>query len=350
MSTEYSIPFDENTLLHIETSHASKLKSAFEVLSHIIVEGNIVCTPEGLRSIEDDHFKTIKAQLDLIHFERYYCKERIVLSLPFTPLFRILKGVNENQIVVFKFDEQSRLSSKPALTCFIIGKCVFRWKIPFIIGEDTERTEIPLHLYETKIYLLSSEFQDKMKQLEKNGALISFSSLIDPTTNTQALHLSCDGLECIGDCYIPCSDDFKYDNVLEKKRVVSGEVYKLKTLNKITKATTLSKYVEIYLSSQEKDLIVVYPVGSIGTLKFSISPSIEKASEDEKIKIEQQTFERLEHLKESEQEHHLLEEFFNKTKKRKTEKHDIKPKRGQKKNQKEESTGKKQKKIIVKTE
>jgi hypothetical protein len=154
---------------------------------------------------------------------------------------------------------------------------------------DDENWDAITHSFDTVIQLESSLLQKLGRTHEKNGPAVRFSSF--NVDDKQYLVMHTPGEEADARTVIPCevseSDTLKIgdDEIpVQRKSAAKTDMFSLRTLNLMTKATSMSTFVELYLAEDYPPMIVRYRVGSLGHLSFMIAPKEEEAVDIEAIR------------------------------------------------------------------
>ena len=140
---------------------------------------------------------------------------------------------------------------------------------------DAEQLGIPDTPYKCNIKMPSDEFQRIIRDLQVIGDTCTISC------TKEGVRFSVSGAIGTGNILIRSKASDKDDEqvVIDMEEPVELN-FALRYLNFFTKATALSASVQISMSP-EVPVVVQYPIGEIGHVKFYLAPKIEENGDDE---------------------------------------------------------------------
>ena len=90
--------------MFLKTIQASAFKNIFEVLKDILNDVNVSFSKKGIHMLTLDNARTAMVELflDANQFEEYSCENEIIVGINTTNVFRVLKSVTTNDVLVMK--------------------------------------------------------------------------------------------------------------------------------------------------------------------------------------------------------------------------------------------------------
>lgn len=256
-----------NYILELKTVQSSNIKILFEVLKEVLLSDiNIVFSPDSIKVLEMDGSRVAMVHLNLLSsaFEYYYCEKKIIVGLNTNNFYKIVKIANNNDTISFYIDknredvmgikmENSDESRVFKAELHLLDLPMMQWDIP--------KTE-----FKSIISLPSVKFQKYMKDLNSLGT----DCKLEIKSVGQQLIFGCKGEFSDNKAILGSSDNTKFNT--DSDDIIQGK-FSLKFLILFTKATNLCHTVQIYLKN-DYPIILEYTVGSLGSLKFVLSPII----------------------------------------------------------------------------
>lgn len=257
------------SLLKIKTVQTNAIKITFECLKNILPEVNMLINKDYIKLNATNASKTIFVfmKLDSEKFEDYELKnkkEPINIGINMINLYKPIKTIVNNDILTLLLDDKNKLklqienSEKDKL---------FKYELN-LIEQNNETVNLRDIDYETCVTMPSSEFQKVCKDFSsleiENIDIISIKNKIIFQGETDVGKSSV----IFGDREngIICNNISKSDNIIQG-------TFNLKYLELFTKCTNLCSTIQIYLGN-DKPLTINFNVGSLGQLKFVLSPKI----------------------------------------------------------------------------
>ena len=260
-------------ILELKTIQASAFRILIEALKEFLTDVNIEFTK--LQKIDDEDTGglsiialnnsssiLVHLKLDGINFDKYECcKEKINIGVNMTYLFKLIKTINNNDI----------------LTLFL---------------EDTDINKLGIKIENAEKNYIST-YKLNLMDLDKNIYNIpptEFTTVI--SMSTQEFHKICKDLSIIADTVeiksyqkkliftakgeiatneVICGETTNGLNIISKEddEIIQG-VYCLKNLILFTKCTNLCSNVEIYMKN-DYPIVIKYCVASLGYIHLCLS-------------------------------------------------------------------------------
>jgi proliferating cell nuclear antigen len=267
--------FAEKNILTIQTVQIAPFRILMTALKDILLESNIIFTPEGIKIINMDKSHTILAHLALHaeNFEAYECKkDKIIIGVNMFHLFKLISTIDNNDtltIYIEKADYADGIVQYLGLK-FENGD-IKQQKIQKLrlIEPDNEELEVPDVKFSSILNLPSVDFQKIVRDLSCISDKIEIKSVA--TANGAELIFKCSG--GFADAEIRRAEsDGSMEYVVKQNigKIIQGE-FSLKNLGYFIKCTNLCSQIEIYLENN-LPLIVKYNVASLGDIKLCLAP------------------------------------------------------------------------------
>lgn len=268
----------DDCLVHLRTTESVKIRALFETLNPILVEGSVEFNQKGM---------TVKGVnmiilCDLIvradDVEDYVCTEDQHVSINFNTLYTCLCSVGQDEAICFQVTRESADATVPYMSVFIINNTkddeyVFAFQVT-LLALTKENFEVPDTNFQSVVSIPSVSFQRVLRCCDKRGDSVQICTRTQSPTDNYII-FSTDGDDANLRFHMkfrPESTDTWTDNSCLKM-----ERYSLKYLLLITKATSLSNFVTLYLAN-DFVLAVRYSIGTIGEITFCLAPLVDKST------------------------------------------------------------------------
>ena len=262
--TSSNVP--NKNILEMQTVQSGAMRNLVDNLKDVLTDINMTFDEEGMKIMTMDGTRTslIHVKLHAERFEMYHCKKKLTIGINMTSLFRLIKVVDNNDILTFFIEEQSvhelciklENADKNSVT-------VFKLKL---LDIDQENFEVPAVSFECIITMPSNTFH----RLCRDMMFISDTLIIESGEN---LVLSCEGDFA---CQTTVIGEATHGMIRVKvpEEVVQGQ-FSLKSLNLFTKsASNLCNTIEI-LMKNDYPLILQYNVANLGEIRYCLAPKAE---------------------------------------------------------------------------
>ncbi|RWS24121.1 proliferating cell nuclear antigen-like protein [Leptotrombidium deliense] len=252
-------------MLEAKLSKAGTLKKILDALKDLVNEASWDCSSNGisLQAMDCAHVALVAVHLQSKGFEKYYCDRNITLGLNLVNLSKILKcaGNDDSLCIKAKNDDD-----KVSLTFVNKENRVSEYEMK-LLNLDADHMEIPVDdsKYCVTAEIASCAFQKICKDLAQIGDAVKISCQNDSITFLSNGDL-CQGKIILNDdCVKLC---IKQDLCLS---------YGLNYLNNFTKATPLSSFVTVSLSSTfplSVDYIILNDDEEFGCIRYFLAPKL----------------------------------------------------------------------------
>jgi len=258
----------ENYILLIKTVQSSVIKTLFEVIKDVLLETNIVVTPNSMKisSLDNQKMSIVLVNLDADKFEEFYCDTpKIVMGINTSNFFTIVKNLKNDDIVTFFIEKKDTtkmgISFENSKTSC---KSTFKFDLQDIPNIEFNESKMK---FDAEISTLSADFKKycsmfnnlhvKTMEIQSVGQQLMLIGVGSHTSAVVTLGES-------KDTKITDNDDAD---------IIQG-VFRLEFLILFSKAVNLSTTVKFCLSNHSPTVLLMsYDVGSLGILRFIVKGS-----------------------------------------------------------------------------
>lgn len=247
--------------MFLKTIQASAFKNIFEVLKDILNDVNVSFSKMGIHMLTLDNARTAMVELflDANQFEEYSCENEIIVGINTTNVFRVLKSVTANDVLVMRINDDHVLNisiendSKKSRSHFNLR----------LLDINDEMYEAPSLEIQTITTFQTVDFQRLCRDISHIGPELTIERSFKKI-----------GFRCTGDFaeqyteYDIESDSGKFD--------LMKDTFSLKYLNLFTKATSMCSNMKLLHHGQDMPLVLEYKVTSLGELRFYLAPKSEE--------------------------------------------------------------------------
>jgi len=257
-----------NYSLEIKTVQSSVFKILIEALKELLTDTVVEITEAGIKivSLDSSHVILVHLHMDARKFELYRCDGPRKIGINMLNFYKIIKTINSNDTLTLfmKKNDNNHLGveienrEKNTKTTYKLN----------LLDLDNTKLEIPAASFNSVITLPSADFQKICRDMQNIAD--SAAPFVEIKTINRELILTCKGDFCTQETVMRDSDNVTVEHEKNSMDIVQG-VFNLKFLCLFTKATNLSKMVELYLKN-DYPLIVRYSVASLGEIKMCLAP------------------------------------------------------------------------------
>lgn len=243
--------------MFLKTIQASAFKNIFEVLKDILNDVNVSFSSKGIHMITLDNARTamVELVLEADQFEEYSCEHEIIVGINTTNVFRVLKSVSAQDVLVMEIKDDHVLGISIENTSKK-SRSKFKLKLLDINEEIFTTPNLPLVSITT---FQTMEFQRLCRDIAHIG-------------NELAIERSFKKIS------FRCTGDFaeqytEYDIDSDTKQFSKmKDIFSLKYLNLFTKATSMCANMKLLHHGKDMPLVLEYKVTSLGDLRFYLAP------------------------------------------------------------------------------
>lgn len=253
-------------LLVLKTVQSSMFRVLIEALKDILPDTNIEFNSKGVRilTVDATHVVLVHLRLDGTQFEQYYCPNKQVIGVNMQNFFKLIKTMNNNETLTLYIEknDSSRLGikiengEKNTTTNFKLN----------LLDLDEEEIEVPSAVFSSVINIPSSDFQKTCRDMS------NLADVMEITSVGSQLRFKCHGGFAQQETIMgeSSSNGICYVEKQKECDIIQG-IFTLKHLVLFTKCTNLSPTIKMFLEN-DYPLIIMYPVGSLGEIKFCLAP------------------------------------------------------------------------------
>ena len=264
-----------NILMELKTIQASVIKNLFESIREILVDINIVFTPESIHSTSIDGNKCacVHFRLETSRFEQYVCKEdNVVVGISMSSLHKLIKPVSNGDTITMRILKNQRY--KLYIIIENIEKHTKTTSMLKLLDIDQSILSIPDIIFDNIVTIPCMDFQRHCKDMMTISDKVTF------LCNDLSFVMKCNG--DFADLVIEIARGNTSSKCDERSLTKScNGTFSLKYINLFIKSSALCSNVEIYLK-KGYPLILVYRIGSLGKVQFVLAPTeTDEANNDE---------------------------------------------------------------------
>ena len=263
-----------NVLMELRTIQASVIKNLFESIREILVDINIVFTPESIHSTSIDGNKCacVHFRLETSRFEQYVCKEdNVVVGVSMCSLHRLVKVITNGDTVTMRILKNERY--KLYIIIENIEKHTKTTSVLKLLDIDQSILSIPDIVFDNIVTIPCMDFQRHCKDMMMISDKVTF------LCNDVSFIMKCNG--DFADLMIDIARGNTSSKSKERSLTKScNGTFSLKYINLFIKSSALCSNVEIYLK-KGYPLILVYRIGSLGKVQFVLAPLEQDGEQDQ---------------------------------------------------------------------
>jgi proliferating cell nuclear antigen len=242
-----------------------------EAIKEILPDTNIEIGHDGIRilSMDPTHTTLVHMNLNNKNFEKFFCSHKQIVGVNMINFFKLIKTItnNDSLTLFIEKDDMNHLGIK-------IENEVKKYSTTFklhLMDLNDQLIKVPPAQFTSVISMKSTDFQKICRDMN------NISDEIEIKAVDGQLILNCKGDFAAQETILGESSNggmsfSQNEDDSEKAEIVQG-VFSLKYLTLFTKCTNLCQTISIFLKN-DYPLIVVYDVGSLGSIRFCVAPSL----------------------------------------------------------------------------
>ena len=258
----------DNTSFCLLTSKNKSIKDLFELLHDLINEGNLECSPNGIRMLNKSEDKSILVYLKLFNtsFEKYQCDTTKILGFNTEEMFKIIKLVennetltlyvskdDENRLCVQRYNKEENIINTKSLTLYDIRI------------DDREIKEFD---FDNVVVMPSHRFHKICREFS------GFDDKVEIISNNNTLYFKSNGERVRQELIISETEDgITYEKCGDKSAIYRG-LFNLKYLVKFSKCANLCTNIILHLKN-DYPLIIECEMKDFGLIRLCISEIID---------------------------------------------------------------------------
>lgn len=256
----------DNAIFCAQTVQGTAIRNLFELMKDVLVESNIIATPEGLRILAIDSSQCVvtSMQLQAASFEFFECKQsRVVLGVNLSSMYKLVKSASNNDVITFSKNALDDVLHIRLENVDRGSKTEYKLKLL-----DINETPIdpPSCDFEYIISMQSSEFQRMIRDM----AMLSSTVLIKNDDCT--LTMECKGEYADQETVLAVNQNLVITRVNSDRSSISPcNEYSLRYLIMFARGSSLSANVQLYVQ-HGMPLILCFNAATLGKVLFCLGP------------------------------------------------------------------------------
>jgi len=257
-------------MLEAVLKNGDVLKKIMVAIGDLVNDANFDCNEYGLslQAMDSSHVSLVSMILRSDGFDPWRCDNNCQLGIHLDHFNKVLKCMGGKDEVEIKYKEGA-------------DECAFTFKSPEedkvshfslkLMDIDSEHLGIPETDYKTKVKMSSAEFQRICRDLAVLGDTLTIG------VNKENVQFSVNGEIGKGEMTLrsaSAADEEDEATVIDCMEPVV-QTFAMRYLNFFTKATVLSKSVQLSMSP-EVPLMVEYQIDTVGYVRYYLAPKIEE--------------------------------------------------------------------------
>ena len=249
----------------LKTVQSNAIKTLVEGLKDIVEDVNIKINSEGMQFIRLDPTHAAIVNLCLVskNFEQYECDYEFQIGISMKTLHILLKTVTSKDVITMYIEKDN--SDSLHILIENNEKNIKDISSLKLLDINDDEIDIPPLEFDSVIKMPSNDFQKNCKDLANISDTIIINSYKDEII-MEAIGDNSEKKIIIGEA----KNNVEFSKKSEEN--VNGK-YDLKFLLLFIKCSNLCSVIDIFLK-QNNPLILIYPVASLGSLRFLLSPKI----------------------------------------------------------------------------
>lgn len=248
----------------------STIKKIIEAIRELVIDANLDCSPTGIsmQAMDSSHVSLCAFLMRAEAFDHFRCDVPVSLGLNTPNLSKILKCAGNDDIITLKSTEAAEILTMVFESSKQDRISDFDMKLMEI---DSEHLGIPETEYSCTVRLPSAEFQRIMRDLSVLGDTCTISCTKEGVRFSSSGDLGTGNILLKHNPAVDKEDDAVVIDMQEPVELL----FALRYLNSFTKATPLGPTVTLSLSP-ELPILVEYPVGDLGYVRYYLAPKIDE--------------------------------------------------------------------------
>jgi len=259
-------------MLKYQTTLGDRLRKIIDVLSPILVDGNLTFDKTGLTINGQTDSLAVKLELPTNGAEFFQCwsDKAVSIGLDFRTLSGWLKAVNKGDIISFEVTKEVLDGATPMLTYKHWNDTMnHEVRLPILDIDECKFQHKAEKVFDSILSLDSGVFDEFVKRHGVGGDKIRIHSEHNDSGWYLVLHsYGTTPGETTKFCYEP---NFTMNYNSRHKACDKKAVFKIKTMRGVCKAYTIGGSVNIHLNP-DGPIVLVYPLGQMGSLEFRVRP------------------------------------------------------------------------------
>lgn len=257
-------------MFEAKLAQGTVLKKILEALIGLVTDANWECTAKGmtLQSMDSSHVALCCLNLKSDAFENYRCDRTVTIGINLPMMSRVLKcASNDDNVTLISEENSDKLTFKFDSSQ---GDRDSEYEVK-LTNIDSDSLGIPDQEYDCIIKMPSGELSRICRDLSQ------FGDTLEIRCTKNGVEFKTDGDNGTGKINLKPSTnaDKEEDNVTIEMNEPVALTFASRYMCLFTKATPLAPQVSLHLV-KDSPLVVEYPIGDSGDLKFFLAPKIEE--------------------------------------------------------------------------
>ena len=265
-NSSMGIPNKDECHVFIRTLQGSIVKTLIDCLKDIVFEQCFTISPECIKSTTMDASKMslVYLKLDAKSFEEYMCTKPSTIGISMQAFHKLLKSLTSNDVLTLFIEKSNEHELGIAIENVEKKSCtVFRLKL---LDMNYSEYSIPSVEFDRVVRVPSTAFQRLCRDMSHLSPFVRIRSY------PESLELFCKGDFASQETTLGGATDI---NITENSsNAIIESMYSLKYLTLFGRASNLGTTMSLFIK-KEHPLILEYEAGSLGMLKFLLTPSEE---------------------------------------------------------------------------
>jgi len=258
-------------VLYIRTVQANVFSLLNEALKDILYEVNFEFTDEGItiKAIDSSHSQFVHLNLIANKFDKYICKEKVVLGIDMIYLHRLLKGASNDDVLIFTYSHNN--TSELGIQIHNDDNGIIKeYELKLLDIDIQQHQTLPLSDNDATV-LMNIDTQ-RFKAICKD--LGNISDTVELTCTGNELRFNCNGTSAKGSQVIKLNSKNPKAYISKYQEDVIQGIFSLKTLYHFTKFSSLCSTLELCFAN-DKPLRIKYSCADLGYICLYLAPFIE---------------------------------------------------------------------------
>lgn len=261
----------DDNILYLRTVQANVFSLLNEALKDILYEVNFEFTSDGIviKAIDSSHTQFVHLNLDAKKFDRYICKEKLILGIDMIYLHRLLKGASNDDVLIFSYSNGNTSELKIQIHNDENG-IVKEYMLKLLDIDVQQQYDLPLQdeVVDVIMNIDTLRFKSICKDLQ------SISDTVELTCTGNELRFECNGTSAKGSQTIELSNKNPRAYISKNQEKIIQGIFSLKTLYHFTKFSSLCTTLELCFSN-DKPLRIKYSCADLGFICLYLAPFAE---------------------------------------------------------------------------
>lgn len=262
-------------ILKLTTIQSQPFRSLFEALKEVLTDCNIHFDEKGMKilRIDGSHVALVHNRLYAKNFQEYYCEKPFTIGVNVISFFKLLKNITSEGMLTLYIDSDNKnelgiiiQNNNKSTTIDLTYK---------LLDIDEDDINLPNNIeFDFEVTMPSADFQN----LCRNMSIVSDTLEIKCCSNE--LIMSCHNSDFAPNFSVTFEDNNDGTSCVSFVKTAGDEVvyqgkFPMKFMLLFTKATSLSKTIELYLKN-DYPIVLNFVIADLGELKFLLSPKLDE--------------------------------------------------------------------------